>query len=98
MSYPKTKSDWWKWLENGWDTLILIMERYLPMDNFEDIHGEILPHSLREEIFKFKKEHDRELARYLSAAWHIAPDSPIIHSIPGWDLLCDLLAEEYVLD
>lgn len=28
--------------------------------------------------------------------WEVAPDSPRIHSYPGWDLICDL-ASEYTL-
>lgn len=25
--------------------------------------------------------------------WEVAPDSPRIHSYPGWDLICDLASE-----
>ncbi len=33
----------------------------------------------------------------LEQAWGAAPDSPRIHSIPGWSVLCDLCSEGHAI-
>jgi hypothetical protein len=98
INYPKNIVEWWDLVNEHWDNLLLIMENYLPMNGYEDIEFNILSTTLREHIFRLRNTQDRELARYFTAAWAAAPDASFIHKISGWNVLCDLLAEEYILD
>jgi hypothetical protein len=101
-SYPRIKEEWWANVDEYWPQLQSILWRYLPMLNAEKIDEEtnkvvISLKPMREVIEEAKHNHNVILARYFSAAWLTTPDSGEIHSIPGWDVFCDLLSEEDVL-
>jgi hypothetical protein len=45
-------------------------------------------------LSKAVEEKDVEfIAEMLDYAWRVAPDNPVIHTWPKWEVLCDLLSE-----
>lgn len=95
---PTSADEWWSVVEVWWDDLLLIMEKFLPMAGFADKDNSILSTTLREHIIKLKQAKKAHLAMYFDSAWNAAPDSGWIHGIKGWDVLCDLCSEQYVLE
>ena len=95
--YPKTKEQWWENVDDCWIHLIKILERYIGMQDMEDVRGNLTTEPRYIEILRMKKERNPELVRYFNGAWWNAPGSPSIHQIPGWGVLCDLCSEEHVL-
>lgn len=102
--YPETKEEWWNNVNHYWTNLRKILQHFLPVEQKlryaeETTDSGLSPSdkTLMEEIEFARKYRDRDLARYLSMAWHSAPDTPNLHRIPSWGVLCDLLSEEYVL-
>lgn len=83
---PETKDDWWNLAEKYKKELKSICYRFA--------------YSVKDSIIidKYIQEKNRNLARVLSEAWDKAPDNSSLHQIPGWNILCNLLSEEYVLD
>lgn len=99
-----TQQDWWNLVERNWEDLSSILWRFLPMDEREIIDEEtntvVLSPDLKtmaQHVDRLQREKNSHLARYFFAAWDSAPDSPEIHVIPGWAVLCDLCSEEHVL-
>ena len=41
MSYPKTKDEWWKLVDDNWPRLLGLMNNWLGMTDNEDIVGNI---------------------------------------------------------
>jgi hypothetical protein len=93
----RTKQDWWDCVNENWADLLQILYRFLPLHDNLDRDGQILAHPVAVKVVKLKENQDDELARYFHAAWAAAPDSPGIHRIPCWGVLCDLCSEEYVI-
>lgn len=86
-SYPKTAEEWWNNVDTYWDKLYDILARFIP------------PEVLKEkDPDKLRLNKDTDLLRLFNDAWWNAPDSPSIHYIPGWSVLCDLCSESYVLN
>lgn len=100
-TYPdtfETPEEWWRIVYEWWDELILILEKFLPMNEpFSDEKGMIVAPILRNHIFELKQAKNANLAYMFDLAWAKAPDSGWIHSIKGWDVLCDLCSDMYVL-
>ncbi len=89
-SYPETKEQWWSLVDRFWPELFSIVVTYNP----PSINGQKTPLY----IGALKNNKDAELAEIFSQAWGRAPDDGYIHLIPGWDVLCDLCSESYVLE
>lgn len=98
MSYPKSKEEWWKLVDDNWIDLLTILHKFLPMDGHEDIDKKIIIEPLSLKIEKIKTKQDPDLARYFQAAWFAAPDVSSLHDIPGWLLMCDLCSEDYLVN
>ena len=98
MSYPKTKDEWWKLVDDFWPQLLGLMNRWIGMTDNEDIDGNITECQRSEEIAKMKQDRDPRLVSYLNGAWGNAPDVPELSEIPGWGILCDLCSENHVLE
>jgi hypothetical protein len=45
-------------------------------------------------VTTLKQNRDTRLHDYFNAAWWRAPDNGSIHTIPGWNILCDLCCEQ----
>jgi hypothetical protein len=57
----------------------------------------MLPKDQLKDADTFRTLKDPKIARLFNAAWWNAPDSPHIHEIPSWQMLCDLCSESYLL-
>ena len=80
--YPKTKQEW----------INLFTEWY---DELADI---VALCDLFQEFDQAKDRNDYETAiTILHKVWYSAPDVVGIHSIVGWNILCDLLSEDYLV-
>lgn len=95
--YIRTKEEYWQVVYDWWDDLLSIMRRFIPMEGYEDKDGTILEVPLWQYIVKLKDKRDLNLDGYFQSTWLSAPDSGWIHGIKGWDILCDLCSESYVL-
>lgn len=93
----ETAAGWWQRCDNNWPELFEIMATFLPVGGSIDYDGGLLNQPLAARIVQLHHDHNRELCRYLHAAWATAPDRRSILDIDGWDVLCDLLSEEGVL-
>lgn len=83
--------DWWSTVDRHWDDLKVLMEQFLPMNAKRD--GKCA----REIVEELKTKRDAALAEFFEETWAAAPDSPHIHELDGWDTLCELCSESYVL-
>jgi len=96
---------WWKAVRWYWDKLHLIVQRFV---NLQEIMPEASLRGIEnadqyrmksagEALLLAKTNKDWKLVRrFFFAAWEFAPDNPSIHQIPCWELLCDLLSEDWV--
>ena len=82
---PRNREEYFSLAERFQDELFDIITNFSGRDNAE-------------EFILFLNERSNSIASILHQAWSDAPDSPWIHSIPGWNVLCDLCSEDYVLD
>jgi hypothetical protein len=91
------KEDYWKAISDNWEDLEKILHIYLPTFKKAWINGDALPISLGEHLTELKETQNQKLVRAFNAAWYAAPDDIGIWSHKGWDLLCNLCSEEYVI-
>ena len=97
MPIIRNKQDWWNAVDEHWPQLRKIFYQFLPMTGYSDIQGVALMNPLSELVALLRETRNDDLHVYFQAAWSAAPDSPKIHYIPGWYVLCDLCSESYVL-
>lgn len=101
MSYPKNRDEWWLQVHNHWDALLNIIADQMDLNHeaFETPGNPESPMTGRkilQELIYLKEFRDSKLARYFNAAFHLASEA-YAYSVPGWNQLCDLCSEEYVL-
>ena len=100
----RTPEDWWKAVEYQWPNLVVILGTWLDFQSpAYDIPGDprsqMTGRNVVEELEYLKQTMDnRRLARYFFAAWDLASESYARSRPPGWNMLCDLLSEEWVFD
>lgn len=82
--YPTNREEYWQIVEEHWDNLKDILDRFLPAEDVAKAE-------------QMRTDKNRELAHLFNDAWFNAPDNRSIHSIPSWHVLCDLCSESYVL-
>ena len=85
--YPKTPEEWWAILDKWFDPEFLdLAYKYMDSDSVE--------------LFKTAKEEKlgQKVVECLNKIWMNAPDSLGIHSLPGWNVLCDLASESYLIE
>lgn len=83
-SYPKNEEEYWNIVDSHWDKLYDILACFLPRERLATADN-------------LRLSKDPKIARLFNEAWFNAPDSPSIHSIPAWHVLCDLCSESHVL-
>jgi hypothetical protein len=81
--YPTTKEEYFQLIDRHWADLINIICKYNPQK--------------AEEAANYRLSKDPQIDHIFQDTWFNAPDSPHIHSIPGWGILCNLCSESYVL-
>lgn len=79
--YAKTSEEWWFLLADQERNITRILGSYLNQKE------------LRRADKAFAERNMKEAWRCLQTAWERAPDSPWIHQVPGWSLLCDLCSD-----
>jgi hypothetical protein len=80
----QTPEDWWNLVEERWEELHAIL---YSLTSLEELG--------KAELAKTSKDW-QSLGSCFQYAWFAAPDSPEIHQIPGWGVLCDLCSENWV--
>jgi hypothetical protein len=94
--YPRNKEEWWKNLEAWWPELLALINTYgCRLSNPRDPLATMEPAAT--ELERMKQAKDEKMALILEEAWCNAPDHGSIHTNKGWDVLCDLCSESYVL-
>jgi hypothetical protein len=94
--YPRNKEEWGKNVETWWPELLALIGNYGPnLGKPIDPLASLQPAAVRLE--EMKRAKDMELASILERTWAAAPDHGSIHANKGWDVLCDLCSESYVL-
>jgi hypothetical protein len=81
--YPETKEEYWQFVDRHWADLHNIICMYAP-DEVENVAN-------------YRLNQNPKIADIFQEAWSSAPDSPSIHYIPSWHILCNLCSESYVL-
>jgi hypothetical protein len=103
----KKPEDWWTLTNSQWENLLNIFDSTgAPMGRDEESHwwrdeakAEVIRHpkSLAQTLEDARIGGDFEtLHHFFELAWSAAPDTPEIHSWPGWGHLCDLCSEFWV--
>ena len=106
------ETSWWATIDDNWPDILEIFDRFLKQKKIPEGVTPGLAVAVRDDttvdvfapsrtllhlVESAKRDRDPEpLLRVLNAAWHVAPDEPWIHSIPGWGVLCDLCSEDWV--
>lgn len=86
-----SQEDWWKVVDENWDDLVNVISKFYrhtrqPGDK-----------PLLWVIEEAKKQRSSLcLLSVLNRTWEDAPDSPSIHDVGGWGVLCDLCSESWV--
>jgi hypothetical protein len=82
----KTKDDWWKLYEQNIDNTM----------GYQQMIYDI-PEATKDQMLQWLHKRDWQAAtKFLDQVWIDAPDSPVIHTWPGWHDLCDLCSESWV--
>ncbi len=93
---PETYDEYWKVVSDYLPELINIVLMHAPPVELEDERyflqktGAVLADMARNK--------DPKIVDYFEKTWHSAPDSGEIHAIRGWNILCDLCSESYLID
>lgn len=95
--YPTTYAEYWNTVDEYWLQLLEIFARFLPPyypkkdDPYELDHTHIVAEM-------YRRNKDSRILELFNRAWAAAPDNGQIHLISGWNVLCDLCSEGYLLD
>ena len=95
-SCPTTAEEYWLVAAQFERELIKIITAFLgdQVRSFQDL---IDGKSVDMVISDLIKNKDKKLIELFNSAWAAAPDSGEIHLIPGWNVLCDLCSESYLV-
>lgn len=99
----QTPEDWWGLYDDRLaDIEEIIRNVYGPNALYsfmwqEKMHWDGDSATLRDEMTALRfLENGQELSSLLNKVWCDAPDTPHIHSWPGWQDFCDLCSENWV--
>lgn len=109
LNYPKTKQEWWEFVDTNWDDLKNLIETFHPAR--KNTPEMTITASRTEELRKvfagefteladyekMKEERDTKLANVLDETYWGIPESTDAWCFTGFGLLCDLCSESYVL-
>lgn len=98
----RSRDEWVEVLETNWPDLEKIIEKYIDPKSLTSSVPLLIARkpvrAVRDDIDHAWKDCDwQRLKIYLQEAWWRAPDEPTIHNETGWDVLCELLTEDWVL-
>lgn len=95
--YPTTYNEYWNTVDDYWPQLLNLFARFLPPyypkrdDPYEVDHTHIVAEICR-------RNKDPRILELFNRTWSSAPDDGRIHLLDGWNVLCDLCSECYLLD
>lgn len=95
--YPTTYNEYWNTVDDYWLQLLELFARFLPShypkrdDPYEVDHTLIVAET-------YRRNKDRKILELFNRTWAAAPDNGAIHLLGGWNVLCDLCSESYLLD
>ena len=78
--HANNEEEWWFLVDHHWNDLHSIINRFA---------GSYSAGALKAKADRNK----HKLYSIFNEAWFDAPDSPTLHSIPGWGIMCDLCSE-----
>lgn len=84
FNYPETKEQYWNMVDENWEDIYHILLILLPKNELRDADN-------------FRTLKNPQIVKLFSMAWHNAPNPFRTHNIPGWDILCNLCVESYLL-
>lgn len=87
VAAPTTKEEWIKTLDTWWDPELKDIINKYGQSEF-----------LTEAIRLYDAKEYPNLAGLLHVVWADAPDDSSIHLNPGWEVLCDLCSESYLIE
>lgn len=85
---------WWKLLEENWESILVLCNEFLPMDDHQDQDGEPSEMTVRDQIVMYHERRNRLLSRFLSEALWRIPDTDAFRQKPGYDALSKLCEDE----
>lgn len=96
------ENDWWSVVDTYWSGLLDILWHKLDPDyEAYEIPGDATSaptgRTVKNELKFLKENRDGRLARYLAAVWFMASEDYARERVYGWNAMCDLLSEEWVI-
>lgn len=93
--YPTTKNEYWNTVDSYWPQLLGLFVAFAPPYLPRNESGEMEPtHILAE---GYRRNRDIKLINMFNKTWASAPDTGTIHLLAGWNVLCDLCSESYLV-
>jgi hypothetical protein len=85
-SYPKTKEDWWMWLNHDWDNIINLIKKFTK--NKKTIN----------QVIKCKETQNNEIIKHINICWDKIPETESHKDTPGWFVFSELISEIDLLE
>jgi hypothetical protein len=98
--YPTTYNEYWNTVDEYWIQLLNLFASFLPEFLPKDSSGKNPLDIERTHIIAetLRRNKDPKLLNLFNATWASAPDDGRIHLLEGWNVLCDLCSEGYLLE
>lgn len=94
---PTTAEEYWLVAEKYLEELSQIVYKFYGK-NYVTSDGRTADQAVIKAILKANlRKGPESFVRILNNSWSEAPDSGEIHLIPGWNVLCDLCSESYLV-
>lgn len=98
--YPTTYNEYWNTVDEYWLQLLNLFASFLPEFLSNDPSGKNPLDIERTHIIAetLRRNKDPLILNLFNATWASAPDDGRIHLLDGWNVLCDLCSEGYLLE
>lgn len=98
--YPTTYNEYWNTVDEYWIQLLNLFASFLPEFLPKDPSGKNPLDIERTHIIAetLRRNKDPLILNLFNSTWASAPDDGRIHLLEGWNVLCDLCSEGYLLD
>lgn len=93
---PNNADEYWQVVDKYWPLILDIVLRFCS-DNIFSVDSKYFGKKLAVVLTSMKLNRDTEICNFFDQAWYNAPDTGHIHLIPGWEILCDLCSESYLV-
>lgn len=98
--YPTTYNEYWNTVDEYWLQLLNLFAAFSPEFLPKDPSGKNPLDIERTHIIAetLRRNKDPKILNLFNSTWASAPDSGHIHLLDGWNVLCDLCSEGYLLN